>query len=182
MMRSILALALLSIACGRTEMQNDNDDPEAQTPAAAPARALLPCAEFVRAVQADAAGSRADVHARFGEPDSTVVSTEPNRHMPDATDTIVRLHFPETSAQLRTAGGRDLLEMVEFRGNQHLPADAPVMGTSRERIRTAYGTPEYAAGDTLAYMCNATEAGGETVRFVFRQDSLMSVAVGFYVD
>ena len=176
----VLAFFILLAACGRPEIQDDAD--ERALPPADGSAPLLACEEFVRAVQAQAARSRAELRTQFGEPDSVVVDTAPNRHVANATDTITRLYFPDVSAYVLTAQGNDLLESLEFHGNAHLPPGALVIGVPRARIDTVYGEPEYAAGDTLVYVCNATEAGGETVRFVFGRDSVVSMAIGFYVD
>jgi hypothetical protein len=125
--------------------------------------------------------TRQDLQGELGEPAEAQVTTEPNRHVPHATDTLTVLRFDAVEAQIRTAMGSDLLERITVLGNRHLRY-APAIGTSQDELLALFGEPDRREADRLEYLCAPEPMPDVPVSFTVRQGEVREVTFHRYVD
>lgn len=191
-----LMLALFLLACGGGDPDADaparTDDPPAPTPEtaemvadtmAADTAALpdLACEEGLEREIVAAELTREGLRSAFGEPGGVDTTTEPNRHMPDATDSLFDLSFPGLEASIRrAANGAELVHRVEVTDNRFVRHPAIGIGARAERVVEALGEPTSREGDDLVYVCG--EAVEQPVTFRVEDGRVSAIEVDFYVD
>lgn len=130
--------------------------------------------------------TRSDARTRHGPPVGTRVSTVPNRHVPGATDTIVRLRWREMAVRYHVSGanGKELLSATEVTGAALLQRVLGPGLRGREALRARFGRPDTVMGGDWVYRCCPArgDPSVETLRFRFEGDTVESCRAGFYVD
>lgn len=128
-------------------------------------------------------GSREEIAATLGPPDSVAFRVVPNRHVPGVRDTLFDLFYPDLRIGIHhPGGGRDLLSSVVVASDRYLRFPRPGIGATREEVREALGAPQEAAGDSLTYLCRACPGAEEPVTFVFEDGRVVRIRFDYYVD
>lgn len=110
--------------------------------------------------------SRAEVRSRFGEPREVRVQTEPNRHVPDAVDSLFHMLYEDLEVTLREAQSNTLLESVVVHSNARLGGAPALIGASDAEIRERFGEPEGTPEGHFLYRCETcSQMGGNVVIF-----------------
>jgi len=113
-----------------------------------------------------AGATREEVRNRFGEPREVRVETEPNRHVPDAVDSLYHMLYDDVEVTLRVAQSNTLLESVVVRSNDRMGSAPPLIGASDADIRERFGEPEGTPDGHFLYRCETcSELGGNVVIF-----------------
>lgn len=119
--------------------------------------------------------------AEFGRPDSVLSSVEPNRHVPDAVDTLFTVHYPGLVMDIRTPpGGRDLATDVHLEDNRYLAYPGIGMGTTAARVREVLGEPHEQGPAFLTYQCS--EEVEQPVTFRIAEGRVAAIDISYYVD
>jgi hypothetical protein len=119
--------------------------------------------------------------AAFGQPDSTAVATEPNRHIPGAVDSLFTVHYPGLLMDIRTPpGSRDMATHVRVTDDRYLAYPGLGMGTSAARVEEVLGEPRERAADYLRYQCG--EGAEQPVTFRIAGGRVSAVEIDYYVD
>lgn len=114
----------------------------------APAEACTAVLEHGLAIEARTRGA---LRAELGEPDSVGREAVPNRHIPEATDTVVTMRWPHATAVVRVAQSKELVDAIRVTDIRHLRYAGVGPGTPRDSILGRLGDPGRRVG------------GGETV-------------------
>ncbi|HET7275188.1 MAG TPA: hypothetical protein VFI91_08390 [Longimicrobiaceae bacterium] len=137
--------------------------------------------EFVQNGLISPGTDRASFTEALGQPDSASAEIIPNRHIPDAQDSIITIYYPRVIATVHRPGpGGELLKSVQVSDNQFLRY--PVIGAASEVIATAFGEPDEQTINTVTYFCTSCTAGNNPVRFSFEDGRVRSVRFSYYVD
>jgi hypothetical protein len=124
---------------------------------------------------------RETVAARFGPPDSTITTVEPNRHVPDAVDSIFTVFYPGLMMSLRTPrGARDMATAVTVQDNRYLAYPHIGMHTPVERVVEVLGEPGRREDDALLYDCGT--AVEQPVSFRIEDGRVSRIDISYYVD
>lgn len=126
--------------------------------------------------------TRAGLRARLGPATEETVATEPNRHIPDAIDSLFTMQWIGLSVDLRTPpSGDDLVERVTVTDDRWLRWTDPGIGDTEEGLREFLGTPQERQTDVLRYACGEGPVS-EPVGFVITEGVITEVVFDFYVD
>ena len=182
----VIALATLACAADRPEQIPAPDSAgAADTTRAAADRALALDCDTLAATLLRTGATRSALAQAYGEPDSVEATTEPNRHMPDATDSLFVVHYPGLGVTLRTPpSARDLVSAVMVTDNRYLAYPSIGIGTREEAVVAALGEPdERTEGDgttVLTYACG--EEVEQPVTFHIRDGVVVRIEASYYVD
>jgi hypothetical protein len=150
------------------------------TPAAGVDLSPVACEGLEASILA-AAPTRAAFRERFGAPDSMAASTEPNRHVEGATDSLFTAFYPGMIASFRTpAGGGDLATTIEITDPRYVRYPALAMGAPAAQVTTVLGEPTRREDDALVYDCAL--GAEQPVRFLLRDGVVETIRIEFYVD
>jgi hypothetical protein len=119
--------------------------------------------------------------AAFGQPDSVAASTEPNRHIAGAIDSLFTVHYPGAHLEIRTPpGGRDMATHVRVTDNRYLAYPGIGPGTAAARVQAVLGEPRERAVGYLRYQCG--EGAEQPVTFRIAAGRVSAVEIDYYVD
>lgn len=139
------------------------------------------CAAYVQDGLTLHAANRAEIRRALGAPDTVDVSTEPNRHVLESTDSLLTIVYAGVSFRLRRPGpGGELIENVTVRDNKYLRF-APGTGASEAAVLEALGEPAARAEDELIYACG-TGAVDDPVTFRLANGNVAEIVFAYYVD
>ena len=125
--------------------------------------------------------TRAAFLAEFGTPDSVTAGTEPNRHVPDAVDSLFVVYYPGLVMNIRTPqGGRDMATGVTIRDNRYLAYPDIGIATPAARVTAALGPPTFRPHDRLIYDCDAVVE--QPVAFRIVDGRVARIDISYYVD
>lgn len=182
----VFALATLACAADRPEQMPAPDSAAATDTSSAAADPILALdCDTLAATLLRTAATRSALAEAYGEPDSVEVTTEPNRHIPDATDSLFVVHYPGLAVTLRTPpSARDLVSAITVTDNRYLAYPSIGIGTREEAVIAALGQPhESTTTDgttTLVYACG--EEVEQPVTFLVRDDVVVRIDASYYVD
>ena len=182
----VFALATLACAADRPEQIPAPDSAGATDTSSAAADPIvaLDC-DTLTATLLRTAATRSALAEAYGEPDSVEVTTEPNRHIPDATDSLFVVNYPGLAVTLRTPpSARDLVSAVTVTDNRYLAYPSIGVGTREEAVVAALGEPHERTdvdGTTvLTYACG--EEVEQPVIFHIRDGVVVRIEASYYVD
>ena len=123
---------------------------------------------------------RAGLRQTHGEPDSVRATTEPNRHMAGAIDSLFDVFYPGLRASFRTPpSARDLITAVSITDNRYI-SDARIgIGAREDTVIALLGPPTRREGGALVYDCGEVE---QPVRFELSSGRVTAIAIAYYVD
>jgi hypothetical protein len=125
--------------------------------------------------------TRAALLAQFGIPDSVTGSIEPNRHVPDAVDSLFVVFYPGLVINIRAPqGGRDMAVGVTIQDNRYLAYPDIGMETSAARVTATLGAPTRRRDDVLIYDCDAVVE--QPVAFRIVDGRVARIDISYYVD
>lgn len=126
--------------------------------------------------------SRAELAGTFGTPDSVNSTTEPNRHVPGATDSLFVVHYPGLVAHFRKPSeGDDLVSFVEVEDNRYLQYPSIGVGATEERVVSVLGEPGTHEPGRLVYEC-AGVGPEQPVTFRLSDGVVERIEIAYYVD
>lgn len=125
--------------------------------------------------------TRAALSAAYGPPDSTRSWTEPNRHVPEAIDSLFVVHYPGLEVQIRRPpSGDDLTSHVSIRENRYLSEPSVGIGAPADQVMSVLGEPGSRGEDRLVYDCGPhTE---QPVTFWLADGTVERIEISYYVD
>ena len=188
---SVAALLVAAVACADAQPaghERGEADPVADGPAASADTARAPSSG---ADTISCAGlhdrilrvppTRAAFLSEFGTPDSVTGSSEPNRHVPDAVDSLFVVFYPGLVMNIRTPpNGRDMATGLTIRDNRYLAYPDIGMGTPAARVTATLGTPTRRRDDMLIYDCDAVVE--QPVSFRIVDGRVARIEIAYYVD
>jgi hypothetical protein len=184
-MRSILMLMLalpIFAACERATTRA----PAAEHVSPRDAAAQDGVAAFFEGGPMQPGGTRAELAAALGPPDSVHSRAVPNRHDATVTDSIVTLFHDGLVAEFHFAGydGKEILAALQISDDRYLRPDSPVrLGEDEAAVRAALGEPDVADIDFLEYTCEGClVAGHEAVVFVLERGAVRRIDLRCWVD
>lgn len=125
--------------------------------------------------------TRAALRDRFGAPDSIRATTEPNRHVAGATDSLFVVYYPGLLISLRTpSGGRDMADRVEVTDGRYVRHAALRIGAPAAQVLAALGTPNTRDATRLVYDCG--EGAEQPVTFTLQHGVVAAITIDYYVD
>jgi hypothetical protein len=140
------------------------------------------CAAFVANGLAVAQRTRAELREEFGAPDTVIARTEPNRHVPGATDSLFAVRYPGLTVEIRKpASGGDMAERVTVTYPRNLTYAEPGIGARETRVVELLGEPTTRETGRLTYECG-TGPAPPRVSFVIENAAVSEVVFAFYVD
>jgi|SRR5688572_5758094 len=140
------------------------------------------CQQFAREGLKLKARNRAELDAEIGDPGYMQVTTEPNRHVPNAQDSIIRLEYGGMTVQVRRPGpGGELLEQVEVSERKWLNFPYFRPGVSANDVIAALGEPQRRESNRLIYNCSESEAE-EPIVFELEDGAVQRIVFNYYVD
>ena len=146
----------------------------------APASALPEGCQGLERSLLQTAPTRAELRARFGEPDSIAAVTVPNRHVEGVTDTLFTVHYPALIVSIHTpGGGDDLPSSVQVDDNRYVAFPRIGIGAAADSVIAALGEPTRRDPDGLVYDCGEVE---QPVRFELADGRVRRIAIAYYVD
>lgn len=149
--------------------------PEGPSPESAPS-----CRGLERQILAAEVAPDALVRA-FGPPRRRAAETEPNRHLPDATDTLVTLSWEGLEVRLRDPPGKaPLPQRALVRSARFVRHPELAPGTSAVAVVQALGEPGRRRADALVYDCGT--GASQPVTFHLREGRVERIEVSFHVD
>jgi hypothetical protein len=173
--RALTILLVIAAACGGDDGDETTDAALADSLAGAMAAASADSANRaamagLRAYFDDgplaAGATREQVRSRFGEPREVRVETEPNRHVPDAVDSLFHMLYDDVEVTLREAQSNTLLERVVVHSNVRMGGAPPLIGASESELRERFGEPEGTPEGHFLYRCETcSQLGGNVVIF-----------------
>lgn len=188
----VLAAGLLTAALACAPREGEGGDagegapppPPAAEPSEVPegATARERCRAFHERGLAVPVDSRASLRAALGGPEEVSVATEPNRHIPEATDSVFTVRYPDLVVTIRRVpDGGELTESAMVRDPRHLRYRVLGPGATREGLVEALGEPDATEDGTLVYACG-TGPVDEPVRFDLSDGIVRVVRFSYYVD
>lgn len=183
----MVVLGTLAAACSQEKstarIRGSDSEPSAQADTAAvSASASLPngCDDLHARILA-AAPTREAFAAAFGAPDSIAAATEPNRHVPNAVDSLFTVYYPGFVMDIRAPqGGRDMATSVLVEDNRYLAYPAIGLGARAEQLEEALGPPTASREDSLTWDCGLEVA--QPVTFVLGNGQVARIEISYYVD
>ena len=129
--------------------------------------------------------TRSALAAAYGAPDSVRATTEPNRHIQGATDSLFAVYYPGLAVMLRTPpAARDLVSHVSVTDDRYLAHRRIGIGATEKAVIATLGEPHdrAEAGETtsLTYACGV--AVEQPVTFHLRDDAVVRIEASYYVD
>lgn len=117
----------------------------------------------------------------FGPPDSVAATTEPNRHVPGAVDSLFTVYYPGLVLDLRTpTGARDMATHVRLEQDRYLAYPAFGMGTPAGTVEAVLGEPHSRDSGNLKYQCGM--GAEQPVTFMIDNGRVTAIEIAFYVD
>jgi hypothetical protein len=186
--------ALLAVACGGSDDGRVHDtaadtvgggrtaDSDTAAGTVAPDMSTLPdgCEGLEYSILRTAP-NRAALARTFGEPDSLHADTEPNRHVPDATDSLFTVFYPGITVDIRKPAGGDMATHVDLRDNRYIAFPAIGVGASATRVAEALGEPTRRTNYSLVYDCGMHVEQPVTFHLDGR-GVVDRIAIDYYVD
>lgn len=174
MRRRLAPLAALGLAVA-TACIEPEDLPPGET-------AAERCVAYVERGLAVDSLTRAALRTGLGPASEESVTTEPNRHIPDAIDSLFTLQWPGLTVNVRTPpAGNDLVERVTVTDDRWLRWTDPGIGDTEARLREILGTPQERQGNVLRYACGMGPVD-QPVGFVIADGAIVRIVFDFYVD
>lgn len=128
-----------------------------------------------------AAPTREAFAGAYGPPDTVIATTEPNRHVPGAVDSLFTVAYAGFVMEIRTpAGARDMATHVEVEDNRYLAFPGIGIGAPAERLEDVLGPPTSASAGRVTYDCS--EAVEQPVTFVIEDGRVARIEIAYYVD
>lgn len=140
------------------------------------------CEAFYEEGLAVEALTRVALRGELGEPIAALHTTEPNRHLPERTDTLWTLRYEGLQAEIRTAGGNDLLERVGVTEDRHLRFAEPRIGSPRAEVVERLGAPHEDRDGDLRYLCAPEPMPDMPVTFRMEGGRVAAIVWEYYVD
>jgi hypothetical protein len=110
------------------------------------------------------------------------VEVEPNRHVPDVQDSILRFEYNGMTVQMRKPGpGGEMFEYVSVSKREWLNFPYFKPGVSEESVVAALGEPQRREADRLIYTCGGGEVE-EPVVFELKDGTVHQIVFNYYVD
>jgi hypothetical protein len=129
----------------------------------------------------DATPSRAGLVHVFGAPDAMAVETEPNRHLPGETDTLLTLRYEGLVFRLRIPpSGNELPEHALISANRFVRYTAVGVGAPTAQVIAIVGEPGVRTDEALVYDCG--EGAPAPVTFHLRDGLVTAIEIAYYVD
>ncbi len=122
--------------------------------------------------------TRRTLRDAFGEPDETSVTTEPNRHDPQVTDSLFTLTWPGSEFRVRKATGDDFPVRAEISEPGVMEPD--LIGVDTARVVEVLGQPRRRSDGELVYDCGM--GASEPVTLYVEDGAVTGVRVSYYVD
>lgn len=140
------------------------------------------CVRYVEEGLALDSLTRAGLRAALGEPASIETDTEPNRHIPDAIDSLFTLAWEGLEVRVRTPpSGSDLVERVTVRHDRYLRWPDPGIGATQDHVAEVLGPPQERQPGVVRYACGSGPVS-EPVGFVITDAHVVEIVFDFYVD
>jgi hypothetical protein len=178
-----LALIVLTAACSpESDARPDAAAGDDAGPAAAvgDVPADLTC-ETLRESVLRSGTDRDALSNAWGTPESVRVSTEPNRHIEGATDSLLVVRYPGLSVSLRKPpSGRELTSHADVSDNRYLRYPAIGVGADTASVIGALGEPTRRPADGFVYECGM--AAAQPITFVIEDGVVRRIDIAYYVD
>jgi len=114
-------------------------------------------------------------------PDSVAASTEPNRHVAGATDSLFAVHYSGLTVQIRKPrDGNDMVSHARVTDNQYLAYPRIGIGAPADRVIEALGQPTSREDGVLVYSCGM--GAEQPVKFELADSVVRAIVIEFYVD
>jgi len=128
-----------------------------------------------------APSTRAALLQLYGAPDSSSVSTEPNRHVTGVIDSLFQVHYPGLTARFRKpGGGSDLITLLEATENRYLRYPSVGIGARGDRLLQVLSDASIVTDDRIEYNCGM--GADEPVTFWLVGGQIRRVSKSYYVD
>lgn len=125
--------------------------------------------------------TREGLRAAFGQPDSIAVTTEPNRHVENVTDSLFVVRYPGLLVSMRKpGGGNDMADHVEITDGRFVRYPWLAPGALAETVLTSLGEPTERGAASMTYDCNL--GADQPVTFHMHAGRVTSVTIDYYVD
>jgi hypothetical protein len=171
-----LITSLLLVACSERTSQTETSR---QNNLVSNAEA---CRQFTQEGLKLRARTRAGLEAEAGRPLRTSVEVVPNRHVPDAQDSIIRYEYDGMVVQMRKPGpGGEMFEYVDVSKRKWLNFPFFRPGVSAENVIEALGEPQRRSANQLIYECGGAEVENPVV-FELKEASVERIVFNYYVD
>ncbi|HEY0811085.1 MAG TPA: hypothetical protein VGD49_13040 [Longimicrobiales bacterium] len=175
MTKYAIVATILLVSCSDSKQQGAASQANARDTVAA-------CQQFAREGLKLKARNRAELDAEIGNPGYIQVTTEPNRHVPNAQDSIIRLESDGLIVQVRKPGpGGELFEQVEVSQRKWLNFPYFRPGVSASDVVAALGQPRRREANRLIYNCGESEAE-EPIVFELEDGAVQRIVFNYYVD
>ncbi len=175
-MKKAVAILLLAGACSEPA---DRPDVAPQNPAA---EAAAGCQQFAREGLKLKARTRAELEAEAGRPFKTTAQVEPNRHVPNVQDSILRFEYDGMTIQMRKPGpGGEMFEHVAVSKRKWLNFPFFQPGLSETNLIAAIGEPQRRGENRLIYTCGGGEVENPVV-FEMNEGAVERIVFNYYVD
>lgn len=156
------------------------DSPRPEAPADSAPGEILSCDGLERDILRTET-TRAALEAAYGPPDSVAAETEPNRHIPDATDSLFVVRYPGLTVEIRRPpSGEDLTSHAAIRDNRYLAHPAVGIGAPADRVASVLGEPGTRSEDRLVYDCGPHVE--QPVTFWLSDGTVERIEISYYVD
>jgi hypothetical protein len=125
--------------------------------------------------------TRAELLQSYGAPDSLQSSTEPNRHIPGATDSLFEVHYSGLTARFRKPSeGSDLITEMHVSDNRYLRYPSIGIGARRDRLIQVVTDTFLVRDDRVEYDCGM--GANEPITFWLVGGQIRRVSKTYYVD
>lgn len=184
----LAAVALLALACAEDRPDSPPSRAGGAEGTAAASRAdgsvgsaNLPSCDELAVALLRTPITRAELAAEYGAPDSVVATTEPNRHIQGATDSLFTVFYPGLTALLRTPpSARDMVTHVTVTDNRYVAYPQLGIDADAASVTDALGAPHTRDAGSLIYACG--EAVEQPVTFHLVNGVVSSIDISYYVD
>lgn len=128
-----------------------------------------------------APSTRAALLQTYGTPDSVNASTEPNRHVAGAIDSLFQVQYSGLTASFRKpAEGSDLITQLEATENRYLRYPSIGIGARGDRLVQVLNDASLVTDDRVEYNCGM--GADEPVTFWLVRGQIRRVSKSYYVD
>lgn len=127
--------------------------------------------------------SRAEAHARLGQPLRTERRSYPNRHDPAREDSVYRLYYPglELSFYRVSMDGREFLIHVAVSAPGLLGTKGVDVGSSLGKVDAVLGAPDETDARGLHYFCRECE-GEHTLTVTVHEQQVSGILWSYFLD